>query len=52
MIWKRLFHRRNLDLKLDEEIRSHLRMATDDRIASGTHPREAARQHGKSSATN
>jgi predicted permease len=41
MIWKRLWHWRDSDRELDEEIRSHLQMAAGDRIAGGESPREA-----------
>ncbi len=41
MIWKRLRRRWQLDRELDEEIRSHLRMAARQRIESGEDPSEA-----------
>ena len=34
-IWSRLFHRREMDAELDEEIRSHLSMAQRDRVDRG-----------------
>ena len=41
MIWKRLLRRRRLDRELDEEIRAHFRMATEERVERGENPREA-----------
>ena len=41
MIWRRLLHRRKSDRELDEEIRSHLRMAAEDRIGVGESPFKA-----------
>src|SRR5947209_3978430 len=40
-MWKRLLRGRRLDQELDEEIRSHFRMAIEERIQSGENPREA-----------
>ena len=44
MIWKRLLQRRKSDHELDEEIRTHFRMAAEDRMGSGENPREAERR--------
>ena len=41
MIWKRLLRWSKIDQELDEEIRAHLRMAVEQRIARGEDPREA-----------
>ena len=41
MIWKRLLRRWKVDQELDEEIRAHLRMAVEQRVAQGEDPREA-----------
>lgn len=40
--WRWLFRRRAIDRDLDDEIRGHLRMAIEDRVAAGEDP-EAAR---------
>ena len=41
-IWSRLFHRREMDAELDEEIRSHLSMAQRDRMDRGESESDAS----------
>lgn len=41
-IWSRLFHRREMDAELDEELRSHLSMAQRDRIDRGESESDAS----------
>ncbi len=40
-MWKRLLRWRKLDREIDEEIRSHFRMAIEERMQRGESPREA-----------
>src|SRR5260221_3385380 len=42
-VWNRLLGRQRLNRELDEEIRAHVRMATEDRIGRGEQPAEAER---------
>jgi predicted permease len=41
-LWSRLFRRRQLENDLDEELRTHLRMATAERVERGESPVEAS----------
>jgi predicted permease len=42
-VWKRLLGRQRLNRELDDEIRAHVRMATEDRIERGEKPADAER---------
>jgi predicted permease len=41
--WRLLFHRNEIDGELDDEVRSHLALTTDQKIADGMNPEEARR---------
>jgi predicted permease len=41
--WRRLFHREQVEKELDEEIRSHLELLTQQKIREGLAPEEAVR---------
>jgi hypothetical protein len=48
-VWTRLFRRRQLEIELDEELRTHLNMAAADRVARGEPPAKAASAAGRES---